>query len=83
MGTLPTIDYTKAAHHGVVNVVLQEDPQNDSSSRPDWVSYFVMKPGANEVYEFKIDGNTLTLTQRRNVRGPVERGTVWTLTRVE
>jgi len=43
----------------------------------------VMKPGAYEVYEFKIDGNTLTLTQRRNVRGPVERGTIWTLVRVE
>lgn len=43
----------------------------------------VMKPGAYEVYEFKIANNTLTLTQRRNVRGPVERGTVWTLTRVE
>ena len=43
----------------------------------------VMKPGAYEVYEFKIEGSTLTLTQRRNTRGPVERGTVWTLTRVE
>lgn len=43
----------------------------------------VMKPGAYEVYEFKIEGNTLTLTQRRNVRGPVEQGTVWTATRVE
>jgi hypothetical protein len=43
----------------------------------------VMKPGAYEVYEFKIENNTLTLTQRRNVRGPVERGTVWMLTRVE
>jgi hypothetical protein len=43
----------------------------------------VMKPGAYEVYEFKIEGNTLTMTQRRNVRGPVEQGTVWTLTRVE
>ena len=43
----------------------------------------VMKPGAYEVYEFRIEGITLTLTQRRNVRGPVERGTVWTLTRVE
>src|SRR5262249_32010555 len=37
----------------------------------------VMKPGAYEVYEFKIENNILTLTQRRNVRGPVERGTVW------
>ena len=43
----------------------------------------VMKPGAYEVYEFKIEGNTLTLTQRRNIRGPVEKGSVWTLTRVE
>ena len=33
----------------------------------------VMKPGAYEVYEFKIDGRTLSLTQRRNVRGPVDR----------
>ena len=43
----------------------------------------VMKPGAYEVYEFTIENNTLTLTQRRNVRGPVERGNVWTLIRVE
>jgi Lipocalin-like domain len=43
----------------------------------------VMKPGAYEVYEFKIENNNLTLTQRRNVRGPVERGNVWTLSRVE
>jgi len=47
VGDLPTVDYTHAASGGVVNVVLQEDPQNDSSSRPDWVSYFVMKPGAD------------------------------------
>ncbi len=66
VGTLPTIDYTKAAHHGVVNVVLQEDPQNDSSSRPDWVSYFVMKPGANPMSQaswvhttlFSVPANT-------------------------
>ena len=29
---------------GVVNVVMQEDPQNSVSSRPDWVSYFVQDP---------------------------------------
>ncbi len=29
----------------------------------------VMKPGANEVYRFKIDGNTLSWTQQRNARG--------------
>jgi len=43
----------------------------------------VMKPGAYEVYEFKIDGSTLSLTQRRNVRGPVENGATTRLTRVE
>ena len=43
----------------------------------------VMKPGAYEVYEFKVENNNLTLIQRRNVRGPVEGGNVWTLTRVE
>ena len=47
VGDLPTVDYTHAASGGVVNVVLQEDPQNDSSSKPDWVTYYVMKPGAN------------------------------------
>jgi hypothetical protein len=47
VGTLPTADYTHAASGGVVNVVLQETPENDSSSKPDWVSYYVMKPGAN------------------------------------
>jgi len=29
----------------------------------------VMKPGANEVYRYMIDGNTLTWTQQRNARG--------------
>ena len=43
----PTVDYTGAAHNGQVNVVLQEDPQNNSASKPIWVSYYVMKPGAN------------------------------------
>jgi hypothetical protein len=43
----PTVDFTSAASGGQVNVVLQEDPQNNSSSKPDWVSYFVMKPGGN------------------------------------
>ncbi len=43
----------------------------------------VMRPGAYEVYEFTLENNNLTLTQRRNVRGPVERGNVWMLTRVE
>ena len=29
----------------------------------------VMKPGANEVYRFRIEGRTLTLRQVRNARG--------------
>jgi len=29
----------------------------------------VMKPGATEVYRFRIEGRTLTLRQVRNVRG--------------
>ena len=29
----------------------------------------VMKPGANEVYHFRIEGKTLTLRQVRNARG--------------
>lgn len=41
-GSLPTIHYTAA--NGVVNVMLQEDPQNDSSSKPDWVTYYVQDP---------------------------------------
>jgi hypothetical protein len=43
----------------------------------------VMKPGAYEVYRFRVDGNTLSLTQVRNVRGPVERGATTNLVRVE
>jgi hypothetical protein len=43
----PTVDYTSAASGGQVNVVLQEDPQNDTTTTPDWVSYYVMKPGAD------------------------------------
>jgi hypothetical protein len=38
----PTVTYTASA--GQVNVVLQEDPQNNSASKPDWVSYFVQDP---------------------------------------
>ena len=42
--SLEVVNYTSAASGGVVNVVLQEDPQNTVSSRPDWVSYFVQDP---------------------------------------
>ena len=43
----------------------------------------VMKSGAYEVYEFKVEGDTLSLTQRRNVRGPVTNGATTRLMRVE
>jgi len=29
----------------------------------------VMKPGANEVYAFRVEGSTLSFTQQRNARG--------------
>lgn len=44
--SLPTVNY--AASGGQVNVVLQEDPQNNSSSKPDWVSYYVQDPSNNQ-----------------------------------
>jgi hypothetical protein len=40
--SLPMVNYTASA--GQVNVVLQEDPQNNSASKPDWVSYYVQDP---------------------------------------
>jgi hypothetical protein len=43
----------------------------------------VMKPGAYEVYRFRVEGSTLSLTQVRNVKGPVERGSTTKLVRVE
>jgi hypothetical protein len=39
---LPTVHYS--ATNGVTNVVLQEDAQNNSASKPDWVSYYVQDP---------------------------------------
>jgi hypothetical protein len=43
----------------------------------------VMKPGAYEVYAFRVEGNTLSLTQQRNVRGPVEGRAATKLVRLE
>jgi len=42
----PTVTYN--ASGGVTNVMLQEDPQNNSSSKPDWVSYFVQDPNTKK-----------------------------------
>jgi hypothetical protein len=40
--SLPVVHYE--ASGGQVNVVLQEDAQNDTASRPDWVTYYVQDP---------------------------------------
>jgi hypothetical protein len=42
LGNPPTVTFN--ASGGVTNVVLQEDPQNNSSSQPEWVSYYVQNP---------------------------------------
>jgi len=42
----PTVTFN--ASGGVTNVMLQEDPQNNSSSKPDWVSYFVQDPNTKK-----------------------------------
>ncbi len=57
----PVVDYTSVAHGGQVNVVLQDDPQNTVSSRPDWVSYFVQDPKTHRwvhTTSFKVPANT-------------------------
>jgi hypothetical protein len=43
---LQTVNYT--ASGGQVNVVLQEDPQNDSATKPDWVSYYTQDPTSKQ-----------------------------------
>ena len=57
---LPVVHYT--ASGGQVNVVLQEDPQNDpTSSKPDWVSYYVQDPSTKEWKHttlFSVPANT-------------------------
>jgi hypothetical protein len=39
---LPTVNYT--ASGGQVNVALQEDPGNNSTTRPAWVTYYTQDP---------------------------------------
>ncbi len=60
-GNPPTVDYTSVASGGTVNVVLQEDPQNNSSSEPDWVSYYVQDPKTHAWVHttlFQVPANT-------------------------
>ena len=56
---LPIVHYT--ASGGQVSVVLQEDPQNDSNSRPDWVSYYTQDPVSKQWLHttlFSVPANT-------------------------
>ncbi len=59
LSSLPTVHY--AASGGQVNVMLQEDPQNNSSSKPDWVSYYVQDPASKQWVHttlFSVPANT-------------------------
>jgi hypothetical protein len=56
---LPIVHYP--ASGGQVNVVLQEDPQNDSASRPDWVTYYTQDPTSKQWLHttlFSVPANT-------------------------
>jgi hypothetical protein len=43
LGGSPVESFT-AGSGGQVNIVMQEDPQNTVTSKPDWVSYFIKSP---------------------------------------
>jgi hypothetical protein len=61
LGKPATVDYASVAKNGQVNVVLQEDPQNTVSSRPDWVSFFVQDPTTHQWVHtsvFTVPANT-------------------------
>jgi hypothetical protein len=56
---LQTVHYT--ASGGQVNVVLQEDPQNDSATTPDWVTYYTQDPTTKQWVHttlFSVPANT-------------------------
>ena len=56
---LQTIHY--AASGGQVNVMLQEDPQNDSATTPDWVTYYTQDPTTKQWVHttlFSVPANT-------------------------
>ena len=56
---LATVHYT--ASGGQVNVFLQEDPQNDSATTPDWVTYYTQDPTTRQWVHttlFSVPANT-------------------------
>ena len=47
LGGPPVVDYASGARPDTgahIHVLMQEDPQNTVTSKPDWVSYFVQNP---------------------------------------
>ena len=64
----PVIDFTAGASGPgkQVNIVLQEDPQNTVTTKPDWVSYFIQDPNTRQWVHttlFKIPaGATVNVT---------------------
>jgi hypothetical protein len=40
----PVMNYVPYASAGQVNIVLQTDPQNTVTNKPDWPSYFIQDP---------------------------------------
>src|SRR5258708_6459840 len=53
LGGPPAVDFTAGITPDTgqtVHVVMQEDPQNTVTSRPDWVSYFVQSPQGTWVH---------------------------------
>ena len=57
--SLPTVHYT--ASGGQVNVVLQEDPGNDSATKPNWVTYYTQDPVSKQWLHttlFSVPANT-------------------------
>ena len=56
---LPIVHYS--ASGGQVNVFLQEDPGNDSTSRPNWVTYYTQDPATKQWLHttlFSVPANT-------------------------
>ena len=51
LGNLPVEDYSAGITpntDATVHVVMQEDPQNTITSKPDWVSYFIQNPTTHQ-----------------------------------
>jgi len=56
---LTTVNYS--ASGGQVNVVLQEDPSNNTATRPNWVTYYTQDPGTKQWVHttlFSVPANT-------------------------